>query len=134
MHELSIATALTETVCKQLEAAGWNPSRQRVSVVRARVGVLSGVVSEALGTAFDAAAIGTALAGAKLEIEQANLVVWCPRCDRERAIGERPPLKCPVCGSPTPRIVQGTELEIASIELIDATANTPGSTTHPQKK
>ena len=68
MHELSIALSLVEAVCDELPQWGSNVTVRRVVV---RVGPLSGVVSDALAFAFDVAAEGTAIAGARLEIEEA---------------------------------------------------------------
>lgn len=68
MHELSIAISLVEAVCDELPQWGRNVTVRRIVV---RVGPLSGVVSDALAFAFDVAAEGTAIAGARLEIEDA---------------------------------------------------------------
>jgi hydrogenase nickel incorporation protein HypA/HybF len=68
MHELSIAVSLVEAVCDELPQWGRNVTVRRVVV---RVGPLSGVVSSALAFAFDVAAEGTLIAGARLEIEEA---------------------------------------------------------------
>ena len=62
MHELAIAESV---VSKVLERAGG-----RVTVVRLRVGCLSGVVPDALMFCFELAAAGTTLEGAALEIEE----------------------------------------------------------------
>ena len=61
MHELAIAESVVSSV---LERTG----DSRVSVVRLRVGRLSGVVPDALTFCFELAAAGTTLEGATLEI------------------------------------------------------------------
>jgi hydrogenase nickel incorporation protein HypA/HybF len=68
MHELSVAMSLVETICDELPQLG----PVSVQSVRIRVGVLSGVAMEALMFAFDAAADGTPVAGARLIIEATN--------------------------------------------------------------
>ena len=69
MHELSIAMSLVDAVCDELPRLG---SRVTVRSVRIRVGPLSGVVGEALQFAFEVAAEGSPIAGARLEIEEAS--------------------------------------------------------------
>ena len=63
MHELAIAESVVATV---LERTGG----RQVSVVRLRVGRLSGVVPDALTFCFELATAGTPLEGATLEIEE----------------------------------------------------------------
>ncbi|MGH2667919.1 MAG: hydrogenase/urease maturation nickel metallochaperone HypA, partial [bacterium] len=59
MHELSVALSLVEVACEQAAALGI-----RVEALHMRVGVLAGVVKEALESSFDEAVAGTPLAGA----------------------------------------------------------------------
>ena len=68
MHELSIALSLIDAVCDELTRLGDGVS---VRTVRVRVGPLSGVVPDALSFAFDVAAAESAIAGARLDIEDA---------------------------------------------------------------
>ncbi|MDQ4080994.1 MAG: hydrogenase maturation nickel metallochaperone HypA, partial [Gemmatimonadota bacterium] len=65
MHELSIALELIELASAETHRLG-DP---RVVSVRVRVGPLSGIVHDALRFSFDIAAAGTAVEGARLEIE-----------------------------------------------------------------
>jgi hydrogenase nickel incorporation protein HypA/HybF len=65
MHELSIAVSLVDAICDELPRLG----DVSVRAVRIRVGALSGVVPDALMFAFDVAADGSRVAGARLEIE-----------------------------------------------------------------
>lgn len=133
MHELSMAQSLVDVACSQLERSGWRPGAERVSAVHVRVGALSGVVADALVSAYDIAIQGTELEGSKLVAEMTDLVVWCDTCRSEQTLSDFV-RKCPVCGSATPQVVRGTELELASIEVIDATANRGSSTTHTEAK
>ena len=66
MHELSIAVDLVDAALEEaarLELAS-------IDAVHVEVGVLSGVVQEALGQAFEVASRGTPLQGSRLVIEQ----------------------------------------------------------------
>jgi hydrogenase nickel incorporation protein HypA/HybF len=130
MHELSIARSLIEVATEQLGPAESKTEAGYVSAVKVRIGVLSGVVPEALRTAFEMAAVGTDLDGASLEIEQVDLAVWCPDCAAERVLPDTRRLSCPACNAPTPRIVRGRELELVSIEVADAAENRGSTTAH----
>lgn len=114
MHELSIAMQIVDRVAAALPA----DERAPVVAVDVRVGVLSGVVPEALNFVWDMAAADSVVAGADLRIEVVPAVVWCPRCVAEVQV-EGGTMVCPVCGAPTPRVVRGRELEILSMELGD---------------
>lgn len=112
MHELSIAISLIEMASEEAERLG-----VRVEALNLRLGPLSGVVREALLFSFDLAAEGTALEGARLEIEEVPVVVFCPACSAERPLPDLQDFRCPVCATPTPRVVSGRELELATMEV-----------------
>jgi hydrogenase nickel incorporation protein HypA/HybF len=130
-----MARSVVDFVCEQLDAGDESAtaSETRVASVHLRIGVMAGVVPQALRSAFRASAIGTQLEGAELHIETVDLVVWCPQCKQEQLLENTRQLRCPVCSTRTPRIMQGRELEIASIEVIDAAtaANRTSSTANP---
>lgn len=123
---------MADFVCDQI--AELDAKRERVSVVRVRIGAMSGVAPQALRSAYSAAVIGTALQGAGLEVETVDLVIWCPKCRQERLLEDISHLCCPVCKSRAGRIIQGKELEIASIEVVDATQNSSSPTANSQEK
>ena len=112
MHELSIAMSLIEVAAEEAERLG-----ARVEALHLRLGTLSGVVKEALLFSFDLAAEGTAVAGARLEIEEVPVAVFCPACQEERTLPSLQSFHCPVCGTPTPDVVRGRELELAAMEI-----------------
>ncbi|MGQ9663024.1 MAG: hydrogenase maturation nickel metallochaperone HypA/HybF [Kiritimatiellia bacterium] len=114
MHELSIAHALVEQVSNIVRTKGG----RRAVLVRVRLGVFSGVVREALETAFPFAAEGTPVEGASLEVEEVSVRIKCRTCD---AISEPdfPLLVCKCCGSNDVELITGQELVLASVELED---------------
>jgi hydrogenase nickel incorporation protein HypA/HybF len=112
MHELSIAVSLIEVASEEAERLG-----VRVQALHLRLGALSGVVREALLFSFDLAAEGTAIEGARLEIEEIPVAVFCPACGEERTLPGIQSFRCPVCGTPTPDVVRGRELELATMEV-----------------
>jgi hydrogenase nickel incorporation protein HypA/HybF len=112
MHELSIAVSLIDMAAEEAERLG-----VQVEVLHLRLGVLSGVVREALLFSFDLAAEGTSIEGARLEIEEIPVVVFCPACGEERPLPGIQSFLCPVCGTPTPEVIRGRELELATMEV-----------------
>lgn len=115
MHELSIATSLVEIASRKATEVG----AETVGRVYLKLGGLSGVVRDALEFAFDVATEGTMLDGATLDIEDVPAVVFCPQCQAERSLPDGAAFRacCPACGTPTPEIRQGRELEIRAIEV-----------------
>lgn len=68
MHELSIASQIVATVRRHLPAEGAGPVK-RVTV---RLGALNRVTPDSLRFCFEAASRGTAIEGARLEIEETS--------------------------------------------------------------
>ena len=112
MHELSIALSLLDLA--EEEAAR---HEGRVAAIHLRLGPLSGVVREALISAYELAREGTAMAGADLIVEEVPVVVVCPECAVERKPASPFFLVCPDCGTPTPEVVSGQELEVIALEI-----------------
>lgn len=113
MHELSIAQCVIDEACEAAARSGG----VRVTKLMLRIGALTGIVDEALRFSFEVAAEGTACQGAALEIERVDLRVMCTHCEKPRAILDGFLLICPECGSPTPEILAGQELELTSLEI-----------------
>jgi hydrogenase nickel incorporation protein HypA/HybF len=113
MHELSIALSLVELAVEEAERRG----ASRVTALHLRLGPLSGVVADALRFSFDIAADGTSIAGAELVIVDTPIVAYCPECAAEREIPSAQLLCCPRCGTGTPNVVKGEELELFAMEL-----------------
>jgi hydrogenase nickel incorporation protein HypA/HybF len=112
MHELSIALSIIDMASEEAERRG-----ARVEAVHLRLGTLSGVVEEALRFSYDLACEGTPLEGSRLVIEGVEAAVYCPDCKEERALPSVQHFACSVCGSPTPDVTRGRELEVAALEI-----------------
>jgi hydrogenase nickel incorporation protein HypA/HybF len=112
MHELSIALSILDGVEEEM-----NGRAGRVAAIHLRLGRLSGIVKEALSSAFDMAREGTALAQAELVIEEIPLVLHCSACAADAAPVSLYELCCPTCGAPSNAIVRGQELEIRALEI-----------------
>lgn len=112
MHELSIAHSLVEIAEEAAAKAGVT----RVTAVHLRLGVLSGVVRDALLVGFDVAAAGTRLEGARLEIEDVPLQAYCAQCGAVVILPNPQRFRCPQCDAPCGRIVTGREIELTALE------------------
>jgi hydrogenase nickel incorporation protein HypA/HybF len=112
MHELSIALCILDFAAEEAER-----QRGRVAAVHLKLGPLSGVVKGALVSAYELAREGTPLEGAGLIVEEVPIVAYCPSCEAERTLASVFRLCCPDCGTPTPEILRGRELEVVALEI-----------------
>jgi hydrogenase nickel incorporation protein HypA/HybF len=113
MHELSIAMNIVEIA----EQASERNGGVRIAAVRLRLGLLSGVVKEALLFSYGVACEDTPLAGSRLIVEEVPGEVYCPACNARRLIRSSEWYCCSQCGSAAEEIVQGKEVEIVSLEV-----------------
>ena len=113
MHELSIAMSIVEMAQEESERHG----QAQVVAVHLRLGQLSGVMKEALLSSYEMACMSTPLEGSQLLIEEISVEVFCPKCDGPRAIGSIQCFCCPECGTPTPTVLHGKELEVVALEI-----------------
>jgi hydrogenase nickel incorporation protein HypA/HybF len=112
MHELSIAQNLVELAIEAAE----NTGMKRVQALYLKLGVLSGIVKEALEFSFDVVIQGTPLEGAKLVIENVPVKVFCPTCQEAHVLSEPFPMRCPVCGTRTSQVLEGKEIELYALK------------------
>src|SRR5262245_37637904 len=112
MHELSIALSILDMAAEEAARHGG-----RVAAIHLKLGPLAGVVPEALASAYELAREGTPLARAELVVEAVPLVTYCPACAAERAPASVQELCCPICGTATPEVVRGRELEVVALEI-----------------
>ena len=113
MHELSIALSILDLAAEEAERRGGAV----VHGIHLRLGPLSGVVKEALLSAYEVAREGSLLAEAQLVIEETPLMARCPTCRTTKAVVSVQQLACAECGTPTPEVVSGRELEIVALEI-----------------
>ena len=50
-------------------------------------------------------------------IEQVPVVVFCPCCQAQRPLESVQSFCCPECGTPTPQVDHGRELELVALEI-----------------
>ena len=71
MHELSIAMSIVDMAQEEAERRGVH-----VSAIHLKLGLLSGVVKDALLSSYEMACMDTPLAGSHLVIEEIPIVVF----------------------------------------------------------
>ena len=113
MHELSLALNILDLAAEEAERQGGG----QVVAVHLRLGPLCGVVKEALASAYELACEVSAGRPSRLVIEEVPVVVHCPTCDASRTLASAQLLCCPDCGTPTPEILSGRELEVIALEV-----------------
>ncbi len=113
MHELSIALSILDCASEESERRGG----AKVLAVHLKLGPLSGVLKEALISAYGLASEVSDFPESRLVIEDVPVVAYCPSCDAEKEIPSIQEMCCPVCGTPTPDIRRGRELEVTALEI-----------------
>ena len=111
MHELSISSAVVDTVLKH--AAG-----RPVTTVTMTVGALRQVVPESLEFYFGIVSRDTLCDGARLEQVLVPARVRCEACGDERELDDLHLFLCPACGGAS-GVSAGNELQVESIEVKD---------------
>jgi hydrogenase nickel incorporation protein HypA/HybF len=113
MHELSIAMNVLDLAIAEMKRHGC----LRVHQIHLRVGPLSGVVKDALESAFGLAREGSVFANTELEIEETPILLKCPVCGINKPAVSIQKLCCADCGSPGAEVVSGRELELVALEI-----------------
>ena len=109
MHELSITQGIVD-IC--LQHAGGKPIREVV----VEIGMLSGVVPEAVSFCFEACTADTQASGARLKINLVGGSGRCLDCGCEQVI-EQLYAACSGCGSYALELLAGEELRVVEIEV-----------------
>lgn len=112
MHELSLMAAVRELALEQARAHG----AERIVAITLRIGSLAGVEPEALRFAHEVVMAGTAAEGAALRIDTVPARFACEPCQQPFQAAQGDGL-CPRCGALSRQLLQGRELELASLEL-----------------
>lgn len=112
MHELSIAYSLVETATEVAKENNF----KKIDTLHVNIGVLAGVVKEALQFSFDIATEGTLVEGAQLLIEEIPVTIYCSICNEEQTLSSPIPMQCPICEQKTGEMVTGKEIELYSLE------------------
>ena len=112
MHEVGLMQSVLAMAEEQARASG----ATQIHEVRLRIGQLSGVVAEAMETAFDILRQGTLAAEARLAIDAVPGSCWCRGCQQEFETSDWL-CECPACGVVSAELRRGRELELTSLEI-----------------
>lgn len=115
MHELSIAISMIDVACEELARQGGG----RVASLHLRLGPLSGVMKEALLSAWELACEQSPLEGSTLIIEDVPIEIDCPYCGSPQQVISIQDMTCRRCGHPSANIIHGRELELFAMEICD---------------
>jgi hydrogenase nickel incorporation protein HypA/HybF len=113
MHELSIALSILDVVGEEME----NHQGARVEAIHVKLGPLSGVVKDALLSAYELARVQTPFENSRLVFEDMPIVVFCSKCHAERSVHSVQRFCCAECDTPATEVLHGRELELAALEL-----------------
>ncbi len=112
MHEFSIAVSMVDIAVGYAEKS----NASTVNEVELEIGVLAGVVYDAMEFAMEAAIKGTLLEGAIIKILTPPGMAKCPSCNHNFRI-ETVFDACPECGAYKPKVLSGKELRVKSINI-----------------
>jgi hydrogenase nickel incorporation protein HypA/HybF len=115
MHELSIAMCIVEMAEEEAATRGL----VQIRAVHLRLGLLSGVVKQALLSSYEMACASTSLEGSQLLIEEVPVEVFCINCQARRKVVSIQSISCPDCGTPASDVTQGKELEVVALEIAE---------------
>lgn len=112
MHEVALAQGIVDLVAERAKLDGFTV----VHRVHVAVGALSSVMPEALLFGFDAAARGTVVQGAVLEIHEVEGEGYCTDCERRFSTRSRL-ATCPACQSARCMVTGGDALRVSELEV-----------------
>lgn len=113
MHELSIALGIVDVAGEELAR---HPGAAIVAV-HVRIGELSGVVKEALVSAFEMARYESELSQALLCVEEVPVTLFCATCQAEQPAASAFEMCCRQCGTYSQQVLKGRELEVVALEF-----------------
>ncbi len=113
MHELSIALSILDMIEEEARKHG----NVRVLEIQLKLGCLSGVVKEALESAYQLAQEGTPFEETRLVIEEVPILVNCPTCLATRGVVSMQEMCCAECGTPCLEITSGRDMEVVAMEI-----------------
>ena len=110
MHELSLSSAIVDTVLRHAEG-------RRVNSVEMRIGRLRQVVPDSLSFYFEIVSRDTACEGARLVCNEVEARVKCNDCSASPWTLDQPIFRCPSCGGSDVEVLSGTEFLVESIDV-----------------
>ena len=112
MHEFSIALE----IIKIAEDNARQANAEKIIALDIEVGKFSGVIKDALRFALESAAKNSMLENARVNIIEKEARAECRSCHKQFSIENFADV-CPHCGSVWYSLLQGSELQVKSIEI-----------------
>jgi hydrogenase nickel insertion protein HypA len=112
MHEYSIVQALLNQ-CEELAAQN---DATTVTKVITKIGVMSGIETHLLETAFETFKEGTLCSGAEFVIHKQKLKLLCNECKEEFEV-DKVEYYCIYCKSLNVKVLDGEEMYLMSLEM-----------------
>jgi len=112
MHEMSIAQSLITIIEEEMEKHGATSLKS----VRLHIGQMSAIVPDALSFCFQIITEGTALEGARLDMEMIPLRGSCRECGEEFEVRDYA-FVCPACAGTQVDSISGQDLSIVEMEV-----------------
>lgn len=112
MHEMSIAQSLITIIEEEMGRHG----AKSLKSVRLHIGQMSAIVPDALSFCFQVITEGTALEGARLDMEVIPLRGSCRECGSEFEV-QNYAFVCPSCASTRIDSISGQDLSIVEMEV-----------------
>jgi hydrogenase nickel incorporation protein HypA/HybF len=114
MHEVSLA----HTIVLIAEDYARRNGASNITTVGLRIGEFSGVVPEALETAFEVAKRDTLAKHAQLKIVKVPMIAFCQSCQREFEVVDIYGIaSCPHCAALSHDLKEGQELDVSYLEV-----------------
>ena len=110
MHELSLSSAILDTVLRHAE-------ERKVNAVDLTVGALRQVVPSSLEFYWGIVTRETVCEGSVLNLTEIDATVKCKECEAEPWTLEQPIFRCPACGGSDVEVLTGTEFFVDSIDV-----------------
>ncbi len=112
MHEYSIVQNLLDQ-CEENAVAN---NAKKVTKVVVKIGVMSGVESQLLCTAFDTFKEETMCAEAEFIVNMQPIVIRCNACDKESVL-DKNEFCCPHCSNISVTVIDGEDMYLMQLEL-----------------
>jgi hydrogenase nickel incorporation protein HypA/HybF len=114
MHELSIANSILNIVLNEK----MTNNLPEVKAIGLRIGVLSGILPDALEFSFDAIKKETLLENTILEISEIPVTGICNSCHENFVVTDLV-FSCPKCNSTSIEVDTGQEMDIEYLDIED---------------
>ena len=113
MHEGVFTEKITEVILDELKK---HPGK-KIKLVKVNVGEVYHLVLESVLMHFDVAIKGTALEGAKLDLNEEAMRVSCEQCHRTGPVEDHHMPMCTFCHSVKVKTVSGDKITVESIQF-----------------